>query len=112
MEKLYKVRITPRAEQSMQEIASYIAVDLMEPQTAVKLLRALKKAIDSLDMLPGRIRPTPGEPWRSLGIRRLVVKNYYVYFWIDETNLCVHITDVIYAGQDQPTRLAEMPLDD
>ena len=31
----------------MQEIASYIAVDLMEPQTAVKLLRALKKAIDS-----------------------------------------------------------------
>ena len=108
MEKLYKVRITPRAEQSMQEIASYIAVDLMEPQTAVKLLRALKKAIDSLDMLPGRIRPTPEEPWHSLGIRRLVVKN----FWIDETNLCVHITDVIYARQDQPTRLAEMPLGD
>ena len=74
MEKLYKVRITPRAEQSMQEIASYIAVGLMEPQTAVKLLRALKKAIDSLDMFPGRIRPTPEEPWHSLGIRRLVVK--------------------------------------
>ena len=84
----------------------------MEPQTAVKLLRALKKAIDSFDMLPGRIRPTPEEPWLSLGIRRLVVKNYYVYFWIDETNLCVHITDVIYARQDQPTRLAEMPLGD
>ena len=96
----------------MQEIASYIAVDWMEPQTAVKLLRALKKAIDSLDMFPGRIRPTPEELWHSLGIRRLVVKNYYVYFWIDETNLCVHITDVIYAGQDQPTRLAEMLLDD
>ena len=60
MEKLYKVRITPRAEQSMQEITSYIAVDLMEPQTAVKLLRALKKAIDSLDMFPGRIPPYPG----------------------------------------------------
>lgn len=72
----------------------------------------MKKAIDSLDMLPGRIRPTPEEPWHSLGIRRLVVKNYYVYFWIDETNLCVHITDVIYVGQDQSMRLAEMPLDD
>ena len=112
MEKLYEVKITPHAEQSMQEIASYIAVDLLEPQTAVKLLRALKKAIDSLDMLPGRIHLTPEEPWHSLGIRRLVVKNYYVYFWIDETNLCVHVTDVIYAGQNQPTRLAEMPLDD
>lgn len=96
----------------MQEIASYIAVDWMEPQTAVKLLHALKKAIDSSDMFPGRIRPTPEAPWHSLGIRRLVVKNYSVYFWMDETNLCVPITDVIYAGQDQPTRLAEMPLGD
>ena len=58
MEKLYEVKITPRAEQSMQEIASYIAVDLMGPQTAVKLLRTLKKAIDSLDIFPARIHPT------------------------------------------------------
>ena len=75
MEKLYEVKITPRAEQSMQEIASYIAVDLMEPQTAVKLLRALKKAIDSLDIFPGRIHLTPEEPWHSLGIHRMAMKN-------------------------------------
>ena len=80
MEKLYEVKITPHAKQSMQEIASYIAVDLMEPQTAVKLLRALKKAIDSLDIFPGRIHLTPAEPWHSLGIHRMAMKNYYVYF--------------------------------
>ena len=80
MEKLYEVKITPHAEQSMQEIASYIAVDLMEPQTAVKLLRTLKKAIDSLDIFPGRIHLTPEEPWHSLGIHRMAMKNYYVYF--------------------------------
>lgn len=75
----------------MQEIASYIAVGWMEPQTAVKLLRALKKAIGSLDMFPGRIRPTPEEPWHSLGVRRLVVKNYYVYFWIGHVLVCYKI---------------------
>ena len=80
MEKLYEVKITPHAEQSMREIASYIAVDLMEPQTAVKLLRALKKAIDSLDIFPGRIHLTPEEPWHSLGIHRMAMKNYYVFF--------------------------------
>lgn len=111
MEKRYDVKITLRAEQSMQEIANYIAVDLMEPQTAVKLLRTLKKTIDSLNMFPGRIHLTPEEPWHSLGIHRLVVKGCYVYFWIDEPNLCVHVTDVIYAGQDQPAQLADMPLD-
>ena len=112
MEKLYDVRITPHAEQSMQEIASYIAVDLMAPQTAVKLLRALKKAVDSLEMFPGHIHLTPEEPWHNLGIRRLVVKNYYIYFWIDEANLRVHITDVIYARQNQPAQLADMFLND
>ena len=111
MEKLYNVKITPHAEQSMREISSYIAVDLMEPQIAVKLLRTLQKNINSLDRFPSRVHLTPEEPWYSLGVRRLVVKNYYVYFWIDESNLCVHITDVIYVGQDQPSQLADMPLD-
>ena len=48
MEKQYKVKVTVRAEQSLREISHYIAVDLMEPQTAVKLLRTLQKAINSL----------------------------------------------------------------
>lgn len=50
MEKQYKVKVTVRAEQSLREISHYIAVDLTEPQTAVKLLRTLQKAINSLDM--------------------------------------------------------------
>ena len=77
MEKQYKVKVTVRAEQSLREISHYIAVDLMEPQTAVKLLRTLQKAINSLDMFPHRVHLTPEEPWHSLGIHRLVSKNYY-----------------------------------
>lgn len=34
--KQYEVKITRHAEQSMREIAVYIAVDLAEPGTAVK----------------------------------------------------------------------------
>ena len=41
-----------------------------------------------------------------------VSKNYYIYFWINESNLCVHITDVIYAGQNQPVQLENMNLED
>uniref|UniRef100_UPI004028E426 type II toxin-antitoxin system RelE/ParE family toxin n=1 Tax=Gemmiger formicilis TaxID=745368 RepID=UPI004028E426 len=112
MEKQYKVKVTVRAEQSLREISHYIAVDLTEPQAAVKLLRTLQKAINSLDMFPHRVHLTPEEPWHSLGIHRLVSKNYYIYFWIDESNLCVHITDVIYAGQNQPVQLENMNLED
>ena len=103
MEKQYKVKVTVRAEQSLREISHYIAVEL---------LRTLQKAINSLDMFPHRVHLTPEEPWHSLGIHRLVSKNYYIYFWINESNLCVHITDVIYAGQNQPVQLENMNLED
>ena len=112
MEKQYKVKVTVRAEQSLREISHYIAVDLTEPQAAVKLLRTLQKAINSLDMFPHRVHLTPEDPWHSLGMHRLVSKNYYIYFWINESNLCVHITDVIYAGQNQPVQLENMNLED
>ena len=65
MEKQYKVKVTVRAEQSLREISHYIAVDLMEPQTAVKLLRTLQKAINSLDMFPHRVHLCHG----SSGVR-------------------------------------------
>lgn len=112
MEKQYKVKVTVHAEQSLREISHYIAVDLTEPQAAVKLLRTLQKAINSLDMFPHHVHLTPEEPRHSLGIHRLVSKNYYIYFWINESNLCVHITDVIYPGQNQPVQLENMNLEE
>lgn len=41
-EKQYEVKITRHAEQSMREIAVYIAVDLAEPGTAVKMLKTFQ----------------------------------------------------------------------
>lgn len=39
MERQYDIHITPHAEQAMREIASYIAVDLQVPETAMQMLR-------------------------------------------------------------------------
>ena len=36
------------------------------------------------------------------------VKNYLVYFWIDEAAYIVQIMAVIYGRRDQAERLAEM----
>jgi len=110
MDKQYKVRVTPHAEQSLQSIGQYIAVQLSEPQIAVQLLRSISDAVKRLQFLPERIHLTPESPWREMGIRRMLVKNYYIYFWIDEQNTCVHITDIIYAKRDQREQLAIMPI--
>ena len=38
-----------------------------------------------------------GQPWGELGFRRIRVKNYYVYFCVDENKREVQILAVIYA---------------
>ncbi len=110
MEKQYEVKITRRAEQSMREIGLYFAVDLMAPETAIRMLRTFQTQIQKLAVFPGRVHYTPEEPWHSLGVRRKLVQNYYLYFWIDEENSRVQIMDVVYAKQDQQRKLEAMPM--
>ena len=112
MEKQYEVRITPFAENSMQEISSYIAVDLMAPASALSLMQELQKKILSLSSLPNRVHLTPEEPWHSLGIRRMLAKNFYIYFLVKEEEHTVQVTDVTYAPREQNARLMQSMPDD
>lgn len=111
VEKQYKVKITRHAEQSMREIGVYIAVELMEPETAIKMLGVFHTEIMKLSTLPQRVHLTPEEPWHSLGVRRLRIKNYYAYFWVDEVKSKVQIMDFVYVGRDQQKQLEKMTIE-
>lgn len=104
-EKQYEVKITEHAEQSMREIGMYIAVELKAPETAAKMLKTFQTGVAGLSIMPQRVHLTPEEPWRSLGIRRLHIKNYYAYFWIDEAIHRIQIMDFVYVGRDQEKQL-------
>lgn len=104
-ERLYEVKITEYAEQSMREIGMYIAVDLKAPETAMKMLKTFQTGVAGLSIMPQRVHLTPEEPWRSLGVRRLRIKNYYAYFWVDEAKHKVQIMDFVYVGRDQENQL-------
>lgn len=61
--------------------------------------------------MPERIKLTEEEPWHSKGIHRMRVKNYYVYFWIDEDNSKVQIIAVIYVARNQAAQLELMKIE-
>ena len=107
----YTVKVTKHAEESMKSIGMYIAFELLNPKAAFDLLDLFQEEIESLRKMPERIVLTQEEPWRSYGIRQLIVKNFYIYFWIDEEAKKVQVTDVIYAKRDQAKALDEMPLE-
>ena len=79
-----------------------------ERQTAIRMLDTLEKEILSLSTLPNRVALTEEEPWHSAGIRKLSVKNYLVYFWVNEDQKQVQITAVVYGRRDQRNVLQNM----
>ena len=104
----YKVKITPQASAQMLEIFNYISGTLKEPVTAERLLDELQKSILSLNTMPKRVALTDEEPWRSYGIHKMPVKNFLVYFWVNEEQKEVHVTAVIYGRRDQIEQLKQM----
>lgn len=47
------------------------------------------------------------EPWRGAGVRVKAVKNYLIYFWIDEPEMIVQVFAIIYAKRDQVKTLLQ-----
>ncbi len=106
----YKVKITEQAEVQLREILLYISNTLKEPDIAINLFNELQKSILSLDVMPKRIALIDEEPWRSYGIHKMPVKNFLVYFLVNEDLKEVHITAVIYGKRAQLKQLEKMKL--
>ncbi|MDE7186290.1 MAG: type II toxin-antitoxin system RelE/ParE family toxin [Lachnospiraceae bacterium] len=111
MDKTYVVKITSQAEEQIQKIIHYITYDLKAPDAALHMLDALEDSFTSLAHFPQRVALIDEEPWHTKGIHRLPVKNFLVFFWVDEDELKVQITAVIYEKRDQLRQLSQMDME-
>lgn len=107
----YTVKMSAHATQQILEAVSYISKSLREPETAKRWTTYLQKEISALDRMPARYPLTDQEPWRSKGIRRMMVKSFIVYYLILEDDKTVWITAVIYGRRDQINALQNMPME-
>ena len=103
----YEIILTPDAEEDLWELRNYIADVLLSPGTALEYVHAVREEIASLAQFPARFKPLDDEPWHSRSVRRLLAKNYFVYYWIDEPRKRVYVMNVIYARRDQLQALAQ-----
>ena len=104
----YSVKLTPHAIVQIQETIAYISKVLLVPETATAWADYLQKEIATLDSMPARYPLTEEEPWRSKGVRKMPVKNFIVYYLIDEGQKTVWITTVVYGRRDQLNALKNM----
>ena len=106
----YEVRITLQAQAHLREIRDYIAQKLLAPEAAKNTVQRLGTVTASLSQMPNRVPLIEEEPWRSEGVRVRAVRNFLIYFWVNEAEKTVQIIAVIYARRDQTSVLSQLDL--
>lgn len=101
--KKYMVQITDEASRDMLSIYRYIAEVLQAPETAVRQYNHIMAEIVTLDFMPERCPIVEFEPEKSLGLRRMSVDNYSVFYLIKDK--AVVIVSVLYSASDIEQRL-------
>ena len=99
----HKVEITKEALQDMEDIYNYIALELLSPENAMGQYNRIADEILTLDTFPQRYRIMDSEPEKQMGLRRMLVDNYSVFYTIRGNKVIV--TDVLYTASDIEARL-------
>ena len=97
--KTYEINITDIAERDILEIARYVMQESYNVDTALRLIDEIETAISKLADMP-HYALVLDERLRKLGYRKINVKNYIVFFCIDEENLVVNIERILYSRRD------------
>jgi plasmid stabilization system protein ParE len=108
----YKLIILSEAQKDIRDIVLYIARELTAPQAAFNLQADFEKVIKSLAERPKRIKTVNEQPWKDAGIRKIRVKNYYIYFLVDDDEMAVKVIAVIYIGRSQAKQTADRKMEE
>lgn len=96
----YKIDISAPAENDLRDIVGYISAQFAARETAFRMLEAIEEAIIGLADNPQRCPLVQDERLARIGYRKLFVKNYIVFYTIDEASQVVDIERILYARRE------------
>ena len=100
----YSVKITDSALSDMDDIYDYIANTLAAPTTAENQYDRIANEILTLSEMPYRYPVPSFSICEELGLHRMLVDNYSVFYKIKEKDVIV--TAVLYSASDLGNRLS------
>lgn len=100
MSDTYSIIYSSEAKDDLREIYSYIAYDLQALETAESQVNRIRKEIRSLDFIPSRYAVVDWEPWKSMGMHRVPVDNFIVYYVVNNGSRTITVIRIFYGGRD------------
>ena len=101
-----RVNITKRAENDLTAIYDYIDQKLQSPQAAMKLFNRLAKEIQSWEVFPERYPIVPELLDLGLKVRCLVIKNYSIFYRLD--NDVVTVIRILHHSNSLDTLIGQL----
>lgn len=96
----YTVSYSGDALNDLREIYTYIANELLVPETADAQVGRIRKEVRSLDFMSARYALVEWEPWHSMGMYQFPVNNFIVYYLVDDEAGTVTVVRIFYGGRD------------
>ena len=96
----YTVNYSTQAINDLRGIYAYICYDLSSPVNAGKQVTRIREAVRKLDTFPEGHPTVTFEPWNKVGIRKLPVDNYVVFYIVNDDAHIVDIARIFYGGRN------------
>jgi len=74
-------------------------------------VRDIRKKISTLDIFSKRYPLVSQQIFKSRNIRKMVIKNFYVYYLVNDMRLIVYVINIIYCKQNQKYAFEKMHID-
>jgi len=97
---VYDVYLTEPAEDDLRDIAKYISSQLNAPTTALNMIRTIKDAVTKLETMAPVYPLVRDDRLAAFGYRFLRVKNYLIFFIVNEKGKTVDVDRILYARRD------------
>lgn len=99
-EKRYSIQYSIVSKNDLKSIYSYIAFELQAKIAAKNQTSRIRENIRALDYFPEKYPLVDWEPWNELGVRKMPVDNFVVFYRVDHETRCVEIVRIFYGGRD------------
>ena len=98
--KKYTIEISETAKQDLENIISYLRYDLSEDIIADKYKILFKQELKKLEDVAGSMPILEEELTGHKSIRKINVRNYIIFYTIDESNNKVFVVRIGHAFMD------------
>lgn len=100
MRNKYKVEISRQAKLDLRDIVLYIKNILKAPSIANKYVELFKNEINNLQYFPQRFAIVDSELIKGECVRRVIVKNYIIFYRVNEKDQLVKVDRIMYSASD------------